>query len=82
MTLEKCLNHERAYFITSEYTFRQLLGTLGKRFKGLPDIPSDAEIQSHLEACKMYYEMYNSFQGPYSPWITKEELIIDQTEET
>ncbi len=82
MTLEEKLDYERTCFITAEYNFRQLLGALGKHFKGLPDEPSDIEVEIHLRACRDYYEMFGTVEGKNSPWVGKGDLACEPPEES
>ena len=62
--------------------FRQLLGALGKHFKGLPDEPSDIEVEIHLRACRDYYEMFGTVEGKNSPWVGKGDLACEPPEES
>lgn len=82
MTLEEKLDYERTCFIVSERNFRNLLSSLGKHFRGLPDTPSEAEIKSHLQACRGYYEMFHTVEGQDSPWIGKGALACEPPEES
>ena len=82
MTLEERLSYERLCYLISEQNFRILLKSLGKHFRGLPDTPSEAEIESHLSACLEYYKIFNTVDGEISPWIGKGEFVYESPKES
>lgn len=68
MDLEERLEKEREDYIRINTLVRQIAGKhLVQR--GLPVVPDEREVQGHLHACRMYYEMYGTTKGYDSPWI-------------
>lgn len=67
VTLEEMLECEKQRYWVVEQFMRAMVKRYGK-IRGLPDTPSDAEIKSHLEACRCYYEKFGTTNGEYSPW--------------
>lgn len=68
MDLEVELAKERESYIRIETVVRQLAGQhLIKR--GLSVVPTDSEVQGHLDACRAYYEIHGTKLGYDSPWI-------------
>ena len=68
MDLESLLEQERKKYIEIQSFVRQIGGQHLVR-RGLPVVPSQAEADSDIKACRDYFEMYGTTKGPLSPWI-------------
>ncbi len=65
MDLELELKKERERYVSVETAIRHLVKLPG----GIPIVPSEREIKTHLDACRDFYNIYGSKFGYNSPWI-------------